>query len=240
MVTKLEITVPQVRQTFQNFSTPSKKASNIKLIQEINKNYGSICDRWGDLFEIDKEVLIAFIATESAGNKDAISFVGCCFGLMQVSPASVFEVANKFKRGTGVDLPQEVTNELRKIPNLLGARTFSTATSGAIRRKLFDANFNIMCGTMILRWLLERFSTFLTGAQLNKAIVGYNAGAYVGGINISSTQPIKTPIDTTSLVSSGYLLEGKRRSIPSETRNYLVKMLGVDGFLSLIYKDKAI
>jgi len=30
------------------------------------------------------------------------------------------------------------------------------------------------------------------------------------------------------------------RSVPSEARNYLVKMLGVDGFLSLIYKDKAI
>lgn len=238
---RLTITVPEVNKVFQNYSTPAAKKRNIETLKMIDSKYGAMCVRWGNIFEIEKGVLIAFIATESGGKADAISFIGCCFGLMQVSPSAVFECANKYKAMTGKDLPAEVRTELRKIPNLLGARTLSSSTSAAIKKKLFDPNFNIMCGTMILRWLLERFSTFLTGAQLNKAIVGYNAGAYLGGLNISSTKPIKTPIDTTSLVNpAGYMLEGKRRKIPNESRNYLVKMLGVDGFLSLIYKDNAI
>ena len=238
---RLTITVPEVNKVFQNFSAPATKRANIDKLRTINTKYGAMCTRWGNIFELEKGVLVAFIATESGGKADAISFVGCCFGLMQVSPDAVFECANKFKAMTGQDLPVEVANELRKTPNLLGARTISNTTKTAIRRRLFDPNFNIMCGTMILRWLLERFSTLLTGAQLNKAIVGYNAGAYTRGINVTAARPIKTPIDTTSLVSTaGYMLEGQRRSIPSETRNYLVKMLGVDGFLSLIYKDNAI
>jgi len=233
--TRLTITVPDVKKTFQNYSTPAAKAANIRLIQEINKNFGASCERWGNVFEIEKQVLISFIATESGGNPKIVSFVGCCFGLMQVSPEAVFEVANKFKKGTGVALPEPCRVVLSRIPNLITTGKISSATRQAIIKKLVEPDFNIMCGTMVLRWLLERFSTIFTGAQLNKAIIGYNAGAYTRSINVSSNIPIKTPVDTATYVSGSLM-----RSVPSEARNYLVKMLGVDGFLSLIYKDKAI
>jgi soluble lytic murein transglycosylase-like protein len=229
--TSLTITVPDVRKTFQNYSTPAAKAANIRVIQQINRDFGASCEKWGNVFEIEKGVLIAFIATESGGNPKIVSFVGCCYGLMQVSPESVFEVANKFQR-TGVELPESCRAVLSRIPNLFSTGRMSSATRQAIVKRLFEPDFNIMCGTMVLRWLLERFSTFLTGAQLNKAIIGYNAGAYSRSINVSATQPIKTPVDTTTYVSM--------RTVPAESRNYLVKMLGVDGFLQLIYKDKAI
>jgi len=89
----------------------------------------------------------------------------------------------------------------------------------------YDFNFGgIKCAP-------ERFSTLLTGAQLNKAIIGYNAGAYTKSINTQG-KPNKVPIDTTTLV--------KMPTVPKETKGYLVKMLGVDGFVSLIYKDNAI
>jgi soluble lytic murein transglycosylase-like protein len=88
-----------------------------------------------------------------------------------------------------------------------------------------------MAGTTILRWLLERFTTLLSGGQLNKAMVAYNAGAYTKSIS-KGTKAILDPIDSTTL--------SQMASVPAESRAYLVKMLGKDGFLSLIYKDKAI
>jgi soluble lytic murein transglycosylase-like protein len=229
--TSLEISLPDVKKTFRDFGSPSVKKQNIALIQEINRKYGDLCEKWGNIFEIDRGVLVGFIATESGGQSNVTSFVGCCFGLMQVSPEAVLEVSNKYKKGTGVDLPLEVRALITQVPNVLGATKLSSTTKNAVIKKLFDPNYNIAVGTMILRWLLERFSTFITGAQLNKAIIGYNAGAYRNSIN-SAGKPIKTIVDTAS-----YLI---MPSVPSQSKNYLVKLLGVHGFLELIYKNKVI
>lgn len=230
--TSLEISVPDVKKTFQNYGDASVKRANISVVQEINRKYGDLCEKWGDIFEIDRGVLVGFIATESGGKSNVTSFVGCCYGLMQVSPESVLECANKFKSGTGVDLPAEARALIAQVPNVIGKSQLSSTARTALIKKLFDPNFNICVGTMTLRWLLERFSTFYTGAQLNKAIIGYNAGAYTRSINVSSTKPIKTVVDTASYIIMP--------TVPKESKNYLVKMLGVHGFLELIYKDKVI
>ena len=87
-----------------------------------------------------------------------------------------------------------------------------------------------MVGTMALRWLLERFSDLRVG-QLNKAMVAYNAGAFTKSLN-RGDKPIVQPIDTIKLATNP--------SVPIESRGYLYKMLGKDGFLSLIYKDKVV
>lgn len=226
---KLTIKVPEVQKSFQKYSTASEKKANIDMIKNIDRRFGSLCQKWGDVFEIDRGVLVAFIATESGGNPNEANF--CCTGLMQVSPIAVFDVANKFSQ-TGQPLPESVKQVLSQIPNLLNKQKMSEDTKATIKKRLFDPNFNIMCGAMILRWLLERFSNFFTGAQLNKAIIGYNAGGYMKAINVTPSQPIKTPVDTTTYITMP--------RIPTETKNYLVKMLGVDGFLSLIYKEKAL
>jgi hypothetical protein len=117
-------------------------------------------------------------------------------------------------------------------PELLKSKTISAPLRSRLLTLLQnDANFNIMAGTSILRWLLERFSSPLTGGQLNKAMVAYNAGAYTRAIS-TGTKANKTPIDSTTL--------SRNPQVPAESRAYLLKMLGRDGFLSLIYKDKAI
>ena len=62
-------------------------------------------------------------------------------------------------------------------------------------------------------------------------MVAYNAGAYTKSIS-NGTKANKIPIDSTSL--------SQNTLVPKESRGYLLKMLGVDGFLSIIYKDKVI
>lgn len=228
---KITVNVPDIKKVFRDYNKPHIKEQNGELIRNIDRKYGLMIAEWGNKFQIQDGVLIAFIATESGGQANVSNF--CCVGLMQVSPPAVLESATKFQQITKNPLPFEVEQALNKvIPNFLSLKTLSASHAAKIKQKLFDPEFNIMCGTMLLRWLLERFSTILTGAQLNKAIIAYNAGAYRKELNRGAANPIKIPVDTTTYVNL--------KSIPFETRTYLVKMLGVDGFLYLIYKDKVI
>jgi hypothetical protein len=233
--TKLTIKIPEVNKTYNDYSTVSGKEANTQLLKDINSKYGAFCEKWGKVFDIPKGVIVSFIATESGGKQKLYNF--CCYGLMQVSPDIVWEYPTKWDKTVGSPLPQEVKNILEsKASGILSAKKFNSALDNKLKKALLDdANFNIMCGTMCLRWLIERFSTFLTGGQLNKAIIGYNAGAYTTHLNtfvFGVRTPNKIPTDTTTFVNN--------KSIPNETRNYLVKMLGVNGYMSLVYKDKVI
>lgn len=233
---KIFVKVPDIKTSFKsgtyNYSTPSVKAANMKVIQQINSNYGQIIEKWANLYEIPVGVIISFIATESGGTMAAPNKYQAT-GLMQVTPTAIYEVARKWTSEVDSPLPQESVNVLnQRVPELLKAKTLTASLRSSILSNLQrDANFNVMAGTMILRWLLERFSTFLSGGQLNKAMVAYNAGAYNKAIS-SGTKAILEPIDSTTL--------SRNPLVPAESRGYLLKMLGIDGFLSLIYKDKAL
>jgi soluble lytic murein transglycosylase-like protein len=233
---KIFLKVPDIKTSFKagtyNYSTPSVKAANIKVIQKINSSYGQIIEKWATLYEIPVGVIISFIATESGGTMAAPNKYQAT-GLMQVTPTAIYEVARKWTSEVDSPLPQESISLLnQRVPELLKAKTLTAGLRSSILTNLQkDANFNVMAGTMILRWLLERFSTFLSGGQLNKAMVAYNAGAYNKAIS-SGTKAITAPVDSTTL--------SRNPLVPAESRGYLLKMLGLDGFLSLIYKDKAI
>ena len=233
--TKLTIKIPEVNKTYGNYSTTSGKSANAQILRDIEKKYGASVEKWGKVFDIPHGVLVAFIATESGGRQNIYNF--CCYGLMQVSPDIVWEYPSRWEKVVGSPLPQEVKNILSsKVSGILTAKTLTSSLDKKIATALLsDANFNIMCGTMCLRWLIERFSTFVTGAQLNKAIIGYNAGAYTSSININVAgvrTANKIPVDTASLIQNP--------KVPRETKNYLIKMLGVNGYMSLIYKDKVL
>ena len=237
---RVRIQVPDIQQSFRdgsyNYSNPSTKDSNSIMIRSIDTRYGRSIDRWSTVFEIPRGVIIAFIATESGGKANAISSVGCCFGLMQVSPDGLWEAARKWSREVSVPLSRETVKALTsKVSDFFTSKSSqpSSSQSSRIRNALLtDTDFSIMTGTLMLRWLIERFSNVVTGGQLNKAIVAFNAGPYVKVLQVpgTSTTPNEIPIDSTSLVNN--------RRVPAESRGYLLKMLGIDGFMSLIYKDK--
>lgn len=233
----IRVKVPDLPTPFRsgnvNYSQPHVKVANTKMIRDIKAKYGSLYNKWGEVFEIPNGILNGFIATESGGQMAKPNQFKAT-GLMQVTPNTVWETARKFRSQTGVDLPAEVRAEItRRIPTFFTSKDIqpNAATERTLLNLLEkDANFNIMVGTTTLRWLLERFSSLRVG-QLNKAMVAYNAGAFTRSINRGTT-PITEPIDTIKLVSN--------RLVPIESRGYLLKMMGKDGFLSLIYKDKVI
>jgi len=239
MYSKIRIKLPDINRAFtsggESYSDASWKKSNSDLIRNIKAKYGSIISHWGIVFDIPDGVIISFIATESSGKMLAPNQYKAT-GLMQVTPPAIWECARKWEAMTKAKLPDEAVNSLKaKVPDFFTSKntTPNAIQSNALLKPLQnDANFNIMSGVLILRWLLERFSTSLFGGQLNKAMVAYNAGAYIKALNTDAATPNKTPVDSTEL--------SQNKKVPAESRDYLVKMLGKDGFLSLIYIDKVI
>ncbi len=235
---KVVIRVPDIKSSFQSYSSASVKAQNSSTLRLIDSKYANTIDKWSRAFDIPRGVMIAFIATESGGKSNAISSVGCCFGLMQVSPEGLWESGRKWSREVSVPLPSDVVSTIKSIVSDFFTSSASSPNStqySKIRNALLtNTNFNIMAGTIMLRWMIERFSNMLTGGQLNKAIVAYNAGPYVKVLQVpgTSTTPNEIPVDSTALATN--------RRVPVESRNYLLKMLGQDGFMSLVYKDKVV
>lgn len=223
---------PNIKSYFKSgnysYASPEVKADNIDTIRNINSKYGSIIQYWGDVFEIPKGVLIGFIATESGGTMAKPNRFKAT-GLMQVTPNAASTVKD-WKKEVSTPLPPEAIAEInKKLPSLL---TGNFSEAKLLQLLQSDASFNIMMGTLILRWNIERFSSLITGGQLNKAMVAYNAGAYTKALVVGKSTANKIPIDSTSL--------SRNPKVPAESRAYLVKMLGIDGFLNLIYKDKVI
>ena len=238
--TTIRVKIPDLPTSFKSgnldYSSPAVKQANAQVIRNINSRYGSIINLWGEVFDIPNAVIIGFIATESGGNMVKPNRFKAT-GLMQVTPSAVWESVKKWQSTVGSPLPSQVVGVLNKtIPEIFTSKsgTVPSATENKILKLLQnDASFNIMTGTMLLRWLLERFSTESTGGQLNKAMVAYNAGAYIKVLNPQgASRPNKVPVDTLSLAQN--------RSVPAESRGYLYKMLGKDGFLPLIIKDRVI
>jgi soluble lytic murein transglycosylase-like protein len=234
----IRVQVPDLKTAYKSgnidYSSAKDKTGNIAMIKRIDRDYGSLIDYWKKVFEIPQSVIIGFIATESGGRMLPPNKFNAT-GLMQVTAVALWEGVKKWKSTTKTDLPPEVVAELnKKTPEILSSKLASP--SAAMTSKILtvlknDAGFNIMAGTLVLRWNIERFSTSITGGQLNKALVAYNAGAYTRSLNVG-TNPILQPIDTLVLATSA--------KVPIESRNYLYKMMGKDGFLDLIYNQNAL
>lgn len=241
MLSEVYIKLPDIKTAYSyscsrrgmcSYSDESSKKSNTEMIKSINSKYGSIIKTWSDVFKIPVGVIVGFIATESGGKMVGPNQYQAT-GLMQVTPAAIFDSARKWNTEVSTPLPEEARRLLTsKIPNFFTTKSLSSVSSSILRNLEKDANFNIMSGTLVLRWLIERFTDDSgVSKSLNKAMVAYNAGAY--RVVLGSTQTGReTPVDSTSLATN--------RAVPLESRSYLYKMLGKDGFLELIYKYRVI
>ncbi len=236
----VEVTVPDVNKHFKSgnvdYSTPSGKKANVELMRRIIANYGPFIQRWCEPLGLPFGVIVGFIATESAGVMTKPNAYDAT-GLMQVTSITVYETIVSWKKEVKSPMPPSILAEIRsKLPSLLETKppTFSAAKSKISSVISTDASFNILAGCINLRWLCERFSTSGHVALFNRVLVSYNAGGVTSSQMVpgTKTQPNKTPVDTTSLVNNS--------AVPMESRSYLVKMLGKDGFLDLYFKQNLV
>lgn len=211
-----------------DFSKQEVIDGNIKMLKSIKNNYGTLIKKWADVFELGEPVLASFIAVESGGKMVGKNSAGA-MGLTQVTYVSVIECVSKFKTITSQDLPEDFVSLLKaKAPYLLkitpNNQTISSTDKAKLEKLLVsDANFNIAMGALSLRWILE-----LTKAKglsyLHKGIIGYNAGSY-GRISAYKNQ----------FVSAEELFKDSK--LKKETRNYIVQILGKNGFMELYVKN---
>jgi soluble lytic murein transglycosylase-like protein len=208
----------------QDYSTNVNRKSNLEILKSIKQNYNIFIKQWADVFEIGEPVLTSFIAVESGGKMVGKNRAGA-IGLTQVTVTAIIEAVTKFKIITREDLPSQAVSLIKeKAPYLLSLTANNQNLSSANTSKLEsvlskDANFNIMAGAMVLRWNLE-ITKANQLAYVQKGIIAYNQSAY-GRISKYKAK----------FVSTNSLFQDK--IIPKETRNYLVKVLGKDGYLQL-------
>lgn len=208
----------------QDYSSQNIIDGNVKILKSIKQKYGSFIKKWADVFELEEPVLTSFIAVESGGKTVGKNGAGA-IGLCQLTIVAIIECVSKFKTITGQNLPEEAVSLLReKAPYLLKLTANYQTVSSADKLKLekvliSDPNFNIAMGSLCLRWILE-----ITKAgnlvYLHKAIIGYNQSVY-GRISAYKNKFVS--------VEALY----KDKIIPKETRDYIVKVLGKNGYLEL-------
>jgi len=209
--TSVRVKVPDLKTSFSNYSKPEVKKANLDMIKSINSSYGSIISKYEQPLSMPKAIVVSVMGTESGGKMVGKNAYGA-IGLMQITYPTFVETTTQWKKYTNQDLPIFLKQNIDRLaPN---------KSQSAIESKLASSpELNILVGMMFLRLLSERF-----GGNFNRVLVAYNAGAYTKSQNVGTT-PIKTPIDTALLVSD--------KRVPTQSRNYLEKVLGKDGFLEL-------
>jgi len=225
--TKFDFTVPQLNNYFVqkggiDYSKPNIIDSHKKMINDVDKNYGKIIDKWANIFEIDAGILICFICTESGGKNSSPNRFKAT-GLMQVTPNTVYEVITKWNVMVKVPLSASTTNffnnKVSTTSKWSSNRIPTSAEAQQILSSLNDVEYNIAIGTATIRWLIEAFEK-IGGGSLDKVMVAYNAGFY------GTRNKIKG-LTTKQIVAD--------KSLPLESRAYVLKMLGVNGFMDLYY-----
>lgn len=187
MYSKIIIKYPDVNRAYAESKTVNYSQKNVinanlnllKSIYAVNKN---AINKWGEIFNIDNSIILSFIITESGGKDLAPRGSAQITGLMQISPATVWETLAKWKTMVGSDLPSEAKAYFDKV--LPESKIFdpNTLPTNAIKNKIADLlyknrEFSVASGTAVIRWLLEAYSNKLT-SPINKVMVSYNSGYY--------------------------------------------------------------
>lgn len=225
--TKFNFKVPQLNNYFVqkggiDYSKKNIIDSHKKMINDVEKNYGKLIDKWSKIFQIDKGIVICFICTESGG-KNAPRNRFNATGLMQVTPNTVYETITKWDLMVDVPLSTSTLNFFNKKVSTTSkwsrTRNPNEAETQQIQSTLNDVEYNIAVGVATLRWLVEAFDK-IGVSTLDKVMVSYNAGFYGTRNKIKSMTIKQIVVD---------------KSLPSESRSYVLKMLGVHGFMDLYY-----
>lgn len=224
-----EIEIPSILKIYSDFGNPNVIGDNVNMIKRVKSLYGNSIKKWCSLLEIDENIFISFVCTESKGVSSAYNSGSGASGLTQVTSVAIREAFSRFKTVTGQSIPVEIDAYVNSVaPYLLkltqNSQDLSSSNESKLKKLLLsDTNFNLICGAMVFRWNLN-FLKYNGEGHLNRVIIGYNQGSY-GRIQHYKGKPVTT------------LQLYKDKVIPFETRCYLVKVLGVFGYMDLIKRN---
>jgi hypothetical protein len=225
-----EIEIPSILKIYSNFGEPTIIDKNISIIKKVKSLYGSFIKKWCGVLEIDENIFTSFVCTESMGIAGAYNSGSGASGLTQVTSIAIREAFSRFKTVTGQPIPTEIVSYVKSVaPYLLelsqNSQNLSALNESKLKASILaNPQFNIICGAIVFRWNLN-FLKYNNEGHVNRVIIGYNQGSY-GRIQYYKGKPVTT------------LELYKDKKIPFETRCYLVKVLGVFGYMDLIKRNK--
>lgn len=192
------------------------KAQILKMMENINKNYGTYIQFASTESKLPKEMIASFIAVESGGNATAGASGHITQGLMQWNRSyaqSQLETELKLGRMTANEKNKLATYGIKFDAN---GKTRAITNADQLKPEL-----NILIGTMLLGQLVDTdWGTENNEIKLDRVIAVYNAGAYGDTGKKARSKTYKTPKDLANAVNS-------------ITSAYIKKILGFDGALHL-------
>lgn len=192
------------------------KAQILKMMENINKNYGTYIQFASTESKLPKEMIASFIAVESGGNATAGASGHITQGLMQWNRNYA-----KSQLETELKLGRMTANEKNKLATY-GIKFDANGKTRAITNAdQLKPELNILIGTMLLGQLVDTdWGTENNEIKLDRVIAVYNAGAYGDTGKKARSKTYKTPKDLANAVNS-------------ITSAYIKKILGFDGALHL-------
>ena len=227
--TKIFVKIPDLNRSFifgnMNFMNATDVSLNTAMLKKIKRDYGALIKEWGNEFEIDESIITSFIATESGGISQPPKKGAVARGLMGLTSVAVWETLVKWKNA--VDSPLSDKSKTffnKKLPNLknMNPNKVNSSDLDTIWQTLAQDDFNIACGVATIRWLIEAFKENGT-SPINKTMLTYN-WSYYKARNLLKGKP----------TSESMVINTK---FPKESRSYLLKQLGVNGFMQLYEKN---
>lgn len=195
--------------------------AHINMIKNVQSDFSNIIKIWGKEFALEENIVTCIICTESRGENASKNSAGA-IGLMQITAETVYECVTKWS--VKVDVPLSTTTKAilsKYIPtwkNWDRNRKMTSADTNNIENALKEKEFNIALGCLCFRWMIEAFA--VNGeSNINKAIVSYNKGYY-------GAKSVMAGLTTTEQLYN-------KKGLGKEPKGYLLKMLGVNGFLDL-------
>ena len=222
---KLNFKAPDINRRFNDYgydySAPATILANTKMLIETSRKYSNIMNVWGIEYDIPNYIINSFICTESGGKNVGENDYGA-IGLMQMKAETVYETITKWDVYVDVNLSSKIKDILNKETPLWKNwdrnKQMTSAFSSQIETALKKEEYNIALGCAALRWMLEAFSKD-GESNINKTIVAYNKGFY-------GAKSIMVGLTTTEELIN-------KKGLGREPKGYLLKMLGVNGFLDL-------
>jgi len=207
----LEVPIPLTPRVFySNVALPQNKAK----LDQIGKKYYKEIKQAEDLTKVPGALILSVIFTESAGNPNALSYVGAA-GLMQLKPQAANDtifLENKQGRLTAAELAilkkylgNRVNGPLKQ--KYLSHKIKENNYTGNVvtRADMMNPEFNILCGAMLLGILIDQHQE-AGSLRLDKVLLRYGLG-YFFKPGEGNVEQVLDRVKTKSTEAYSYILK---------------------------------
>jgi hypothetical protein len=251
------LVIPSIKKEWQVPSNqPSWRTQAISMLSKVKGNYLKEFQNASNLTGVPLDILIGFATVESGGARNE-TLDGASKGIMQVNTDTAYQaLLDQMKNGVSlgsfypyyVGCPsifnvkkpiakdfwgsQNAKERQQNVNDWLSLKPISPIVLSDIRKCILkDAQWSIYIGSLILSQLIYGTIKKTGQIRLDHIIIKYNAG----------TGRFRSLVTKKGLESSKYDTTEIYKAVPIPvTQAYIVKLLGINGFLDLLSNQKAV